>query len=416
MRERLATAGGALLALAAIFAVAISERGPTVTYPTAEQAGPNGYFALNRWLQESGVRTVSYRYPALELDEHEAGAGNLFITAMPHRRNLASGEADALRAWVAGGNTLLISVALDDTPAWAMGAAPRLLDQLEELAGLRFSATQNVEVVLPWGTPATIALEPRRGEAMAGVSALQGETDGPTSMWRASVVDDGAWRPLAHTAEYDTEAIWHRRYGHGDIYVVALGSLLTNRAIAQADNARFFANVAAEHLAADGAAIFDDFHQGLSMLYDPNAFFEDPRLHISALCLLALWLLYMVGTWNRLAPPQAEPEVPGQLDFVRAAGGLLARKLHRSDAARLLFAARFGHMAGRGATFAEPPWQRLAEDPTVPSALATALRQDYRRAAAGHRVPLVQLRNRLLATTASSTRQPRDAASAGDPS
>ena len=413
MKERLVTAGGALLALAAIIAVAISERGPTVTHPTAEQAGPNGYLALNRWLQESGVRTVSYRHSALELDEHEAGRNNLFVTAMPHQRPLAPGEADALRAWVAGGNTLLLSVALDDTPAWAMGTEPGLLDRIEELAGLRFSALDDAEIIPRWG-PATIALEPRRGEAMVGVSALQGETDRPTGIWRASVVDD-AWRPLAHTAEYETDAIWHRRYGEGHIYVVALGSLLTNRAIAEADNARFFANVAAAHLAADGAAIFDDFHQGLSMLYDPNAFFADPRLHISALCLLALWLLYMVGTWNRLAPPVAEDAVPGQLDFVRAAGGLLARKLHRSDAARLLFAARFGRLAGRGATFAESPWQRLAEDPTVPAALATALRQDYQRAAAGDRVHLVQLRNRLLATTASSARQPRSTANAGDP-
>ena len=415
MKERLVTAGGALLALAAIVAVAISERGPPMTHPTAEQAGPNGYLALNRWLQESGVRTVSYRHSALELDEHEAGRNNLFITAMPHRRPLGPGEADALREWVAGGNTLLLSVALDDTPAWAVGAETGFLDRVAELAGLRFWALDDAEIVPRWGTPEPIALEPRRGEAMAGVSALQGETDRPTSIWRASVVDDGAWRPLAHTAEYDTGAIWHRRYDAGHIYVVALGSLLTNRAIAEADNARFFANVAAEHLGADGAAIFDDFHQGLSMLYDPNAFFADPRLHISVLCLLALWLLYMVGTWNRLAPPPAEPAVPGQLDFVRAAGGLLARKLHRSDAARLLFAARFGRSASRGATFAEPPWQRLAENPTVPAALATALRQDYERAAAGGRVHLVQLRNRLLATTASSARQPRSAASAGDP-
>lgn len=406
MRDRLVTAGGALLALAAAVAIFVADREVPITPPTAEQDGPNGYLALNRWLQASGVRTASYRHSALELGEREAGNGHLFITALPHRQRLRAGEAEALRAWVGAGNTLLISVALNDTPPWAVGAAPTtLIKDVEALAGLRFEALAEVEL-LPLWDPEAIAIEPLGGHpAVAGVGALQAETAAHTRIWQpaAMAVGEGAWQPVARLRDYDAEAIWHRPLGDGHVYLVALGSLLTNRGIGEADNGRFFANVANAHLAPGGAAIFDDFHQGLSALYAPSDFFADARLHVSIAFLLALWLLYLVGTWNRLAPPAAAPAVPGQLDFVRAAGGFLARKLHRSDAARLLFAARFGHLSGRRVGLREPPWQRLADNPSIPAALAGALRDDYRQASADRRVNLVRLRNRLRATTAAGS-------------
>lgn len=412
MNERLVTAGGALLALAAAVAIFVADSEAPITPPTAEQNGPNGYLALNRWLQASGVRTVSYRHSALELGEREAGNGHLFITAMPHRAPLRTGEAEALRAWAGAGNTLLISVALNDTPPWASGAAPTLIEDVEALVGLRFEPLADVEVLPLWG-PETIAIEPLGGQpAVAGVGALQAETAAPTSIWqpKAMAVGEDAWQAVARLRDYDAEAIWHRPLGAGHVYLVALGSLLTNRGIGEVDNGRFFANVANARLAPGGTAIFDDFHQGLSALYAPSDFFADSRLHVSIAFLLALWLLYLVGTWNRLAPPAAAPAVPGQLDFVRAAGGFLARKLHRSDAARLLFAARFGHLAGRRVGLREPPWQRLGDNPSIPAALVGALREDYRQASAGRRVNLVRLRNRLRATTAAGS----GAAPAGD--
>ena len=412
MKDRLVTAGGALLALAAAIAIFVADGEAPATPPTAEQNGPNGYLALNRWLQASGVRTVSYRHSALEVGEREAGNGHLFITALPHRQRLRTGEAEALRAWAGAGNTLLISVALNDTPPWAAGAAPTLMEDVEALVGLRFEPLADVELLPLWG-PERIAIEPIGGQpAVAGVSALQAETAAPTSIWQpaAMVVAEGAWQAVARLADYDAEAVWHRPLGDGHVYLVALGSLLTNRGIGEADNGRFFANVANARLGPGGAAIFDDFHQGLSVLYAPSDFFADSRLHVSIAFLLALWLLYLVGTWNRLAPPAAAPAVPGQLDFVRAAGGFLARKLHRSDAARLLFAARFGRLAGRRVTLAEPPWQRLADNGSLPAALVGALRDDYRQAAASRRVNLVRLRNRLRATAAAGC----GAAPAGD--
>lgn len=395
--DRLVTAGGALLALAAVLAFAVAERATPTSRPTVDQDGPNGYLALGRWLRQSGVRAESYRHSALELGDREAGPGHLMVSAMPHVQPLRTGEADALRSWVARGNTLLLSVALDDTPAWAREGRP--FKDLEALTGLRFDALEGAEVNPRFG-PEAIALRPLDGhDAVAGVAALRGETDARTSIWQLAPGKGGQWQALARTRRYRTDAIWHVEHGQGDMYLVALGSLLTNRAIGQADNARFFANVVGAHVGASGAVLFDDFHQGLSALYDPAAFFADSRLHVSVLILLALWLLYLVGAWNRLAPPAAEPAEPGQADFVHAVGGLLARKLRRADAARLLFAARFGRLAGRRATLEEPPWQHLAENPAIPAALATALREDYRRAVQGERLNLVRLRNRLLATT-----------------
>ena len=403
--DRVVTAGGALLALAAVVAFAVAERTTPISRPTADQNGTNGYLALSRWLGQSGVRAESFRYSALELGEREPGPGHLLVSAMPHVQPLRTGEADALRSWVADGNTLLLSVALDDTPAWAREGRP--FKDLEALTGLRFDALDGIEIIPRFG-PEAIALRPvdRRDAvagpvagAVAGVAALQGETDARTSIWRLAPGKGAEWQPLARTQRYRTDAIWHSRLGQGHMYLVALGSLLTNRAIGLVDNARFFANVANAHVGAGGAVIFDDFHQGLSARYDPDAFFRDPRLHISALVLLALWLLYLVGTWNRLAPPATAAAAPGQTDFVYAVGGMLARKLHRADAARLLFAARFGRLAGRRATLEEPPWRQLADMPAIPAALATALREDYRRAEQGRCLNLLRLRNRLLATT-----------------
>jgi len=47
---------------------------------------------------------------------------------------------------------------------------------------------------------------------------------------------------------------------------------------------------------------FDDYRYGLSDIYDPEAFYRDPRLYGSVAIALLLWLMYAVGRRSRLLP------------------------------------------------------------------------------------------------------------------
>ena len=123
MRDRLVTALGALLALAAVIVVLLADYDPPPTRPTSVERGPNGYGALHDWLRESGVATASHRHPWDALDDY--GSGNLFVVTLPQQVRLRDGEAQAMRQWVAEGNTLLLMAALDDMPDWSQ-AAPAL--------------------------------------------------------------------------------------------------------------------------------------------------------------------------------------------------------------------------------------------------------------------------------------------------
>ena len=59
-----------------------------------------------------------------------------------------------------------------------------------------------------------------------------------------------------------TTAGWQIPTGDGQVIVLASASLLSNHQIANADNARFAANLIAHHLGPTGAFVFDDLHLG----------------------------------------------------------------------------------------------------------------------------------------------------------
>ena len=403
MRDRLVTALGALLALAAVIVVFLADYEPPPSLPTSVESGRNGYLALRDWLNESGVATASHRHswdasaPALA----QYGNGNLFIVTLPQRVGLRHGEAEKMLQWVANGNTLLLMAALNDTPDWSL-AAPALgsfADDLEALAAMRFEARTIDGESLEVGANgeemrlelAAIAAHP----LAAGVSVLAGFTDDLASVWQVDVRHQDVRLRLAIDSQHGTDAFWHIPVERGHVFVSALGSLFTNRAIAEADNAILFANLVRHHLAAGKTVIFDDVHQGISALYGPADFYRDARLHISIAFVLALWFLYMAGTWNRLAPVQDAPDIPGQQDVVRAAGAFLARKLSPVDAGRMMFASWFSALEGRPGRFEQPPWDRLEDNPLAEEALLTALKEAHARLRAGRKVPLGRLHNRI---------------------
>ena len=396
---RVAGALGALLALVAVIAVVLAGYDPPPSLPTSVDSGRNGYLALREWLDESGIATASHRRQWDVLEEY--GNGNLLVVTTPQRQRLRRGEAANVGQWVADGNALLLMAALNDTPDWAL-AAPALHsfeDDLEALAALRFEARQVDGEPLEVGAEGEeVRLEMDAVEAhplAAGVSTLAGFTDGPASVWQVAAAHEDLRLRVAVDRQHGTDAFWHIPLGRGHVFVSALGSPFTNRAIAEADNAILFANLVRHHLGPGKAVIFDDVHQGLSALYGPVDFYRDPRLHVSIAFVLALWFLYMVGTWNRLAPVREAPEDPGQQDFVRAVGGFLARKLTPVDTGRMMFASWFSALTGRPTPFEQPPWGRLEDNPLADEAQLTALKEAHARLRAGRKVPLRQLHNRI---------------------
>jgi hypothetical protein len=121
--------------------------------------------------------------------------------------------------------------------------------------------------------------------------------------------------------------MWLLPVGEGWVYLSAFPDLLSNGVLKQQDNARWFANLLA-HTVADGAyVVFDDYHFGLSDLYDPQAFFTDRRLHNSLLFIGAFWLVYALGRSPRLAPVTKRTVKPASRDFIEATAGFFTRRI-----------------------------------------------------------------------------------------
>ena len=401
MRDRLVTAAGALLALLAVFVISLADYEPAPTRPTSPEAGPNGYLALQDWLRDAGVEVISHRDHLHELGVHY-GRDNLLISTAPYQAPMGRVEATKLRAWVAAGNTLLLLAALNDTPNWSIGAnASRFLDDLEALTGIEFEVVEHDDrsVLASIQLRRTITLNPVAAHPLtSGVRTLIGETDHSTDVWQVASADSPQRLRVAvidvASGNEGIDAMWHIPHGRGHILLAGLGSLFVNRNLGKGDNAVLFANIVRHHLPG-GAAIFDDMHQGLSNLYDPEAFFGDRRLHVSVAFVLALWFLYMVGTWNRLAKPRPQPSEPGQEDFVYAVGGFFARKLGAVEAGRQMMRAAFVELAGPGAKFEQPPWARLQANPAIDRSVLAKIRTDHAHLQAGRRVDLPRLRKRL---------------------
>ena len=102
--------------------------------------------------------------------------------------------------------------------------------------------------------------------------SLAGVTDSVASVWVAAEDSIVAGVAFAREATTNTDAAWEIPVLNGRIIFMASGTLLSNRALGSADNRRFVANLVRWHVAPGGAVIFDDMHQGLSILYDPDAF------------------------------------------------------------------------------------------------------------------------------------------------
>jgi hypothetical protein len=421
LKERLTTLALAAAALALFYVFFFPKPTPEqeLALPLSTEEGDDGYQALWRWLQAQHVAVATLRQPYTDLSaavSKLAGSGNLLITTMPHRVPARDAELNALDEWIDKGNTLLIMAALDDTPRWALGGGEAFLHSLERMTRIQFEARDSaaegnaltkprkkVANLLHALEPRQIVIEPKGSHPLLdGVHSLLAVSEFPASHWRAMPMDASPALEIANRQADEKAgigadpAIWLKPQLRGQILVFGVGSSFTNRGIAERDNARLFANIVAWSVRRGGAVIFDDAHQGAVSYYDAKAFFRDPRLHRTLLWILALWLLFVLGS-QRLRPAPESWNPADITAFIRVTGGFFASALTRSVAAQQLFH-NFFNSVRRDFQLPEdgtPVWDRLATDARVDASTLARLQRLYESTRSGEKVDLIQLHNML---------------------
>ena len=416
MRERLITlacALGALLLFAALFVRGEGLDLRRVALPTTIERHGNGLLGAMSWLEAEGIRTLSLRerFDTLAKRRDLPRAGNLLIMTVPVATPFRPQEARALEHWIRAGNTLLVLAAMSDSPDWGRGGLG-VHNDLQLLTGLDFesvrisaspqnAAARLLEAARELAQPQRGTLVPNRPHAyLRGVSRAIAWSDYPPQSWSVQLPRDGFVLALAHQSETGEGVLWMRPAGPGTIIVSGFGSLFSNRALADADNARLLANIVTATVRAEGAVLFDDEHQGLAAAYDPAKFYNDPRLYGTIAVLAVVWLTWVLGGTHLRLPAMRMP-APREAELVRATGGFLARVLRPAAAARRLFEHFFRRLAARthrGAQGAGLPWEWLEHHPRLRRADVQQLRQWYAQAYSDRRVPLTRLHNLIVRT------------------
>lgn len=428
MRERLTTLTLALAALLVFLSLFVHAEGPPgkgVSLPTSADRDQNGLLGALTWLAEEGVRTrpVRERFTALSRLRDLPTRGNLLIVTLPAAVPFRSDEAAALDRWLHQGNTLVVLAALSDRPAWAREHGV-LESDLHLITGLEIASVQPArpargragearpdpgdDVATGLARTMRLMLKPQRDTLLPNrahrylekVGSLTGFSDYPPRGWKLELPRDRFPLCLAHLAGSYGCGLWLLADGNSTVVLSAFGSLLTNRALGEGDNARLLANLVRASVAADGAVLFDDQHQGLSDTYDPESFYRDRRLYLTLGILAAVWLTWVLGG-TRLAAPAAPPPPQGEADLVRATGSFLARVLRPSAVARRMFEHFFQRLRRtlREPTLDPSPyWDWLENNPRLARADVAQLRAWYADAYSDTRVPLTRLHNLIVRT------------------
>ncbi|MBV9343695.1 MAG: DUF4350 domain-containing protein [Gammaproteobacteria bacterium] len=422
MRERLLTL---LLALAALLTFVTVFLHPRIgalqaARPTSAESQPDGLLGLRTWLEAEGFRTESLRERLTRLSWRTPATGNLLLVTLPASTPFRNDEAVALDNWIRNGNTLLVLAALVDRPEWAQGGVGTAND-VHLLTGLtpapvpptprrpaageppedpgQAAWRELIEATRPLVKPQRTPLRPSGTHPLLReVHEAVGISRYPPRRWTLSIPRDGFFLVLAQRADSQEGALWVRPDGKGTILLSALATLFSNRALAEADNARLMAAIVAASLRGDGRVIFDDEHQGLSRTYDPAKFYRDPRLYATLGVLGAVWLVWVMGG-TRLRVPLSRLPAPREAELVRATGLFLARVLRPGAAARRMYEGFFARLGPDVTVDARASrWDWLENHPHLVRAEVTQLREWYADAYSDRAVPLERLHNLLVRT------------------
>ncbi len=414
MKDRWLTlllAAGAFAAFFRFFIGSVNPAGEDFSRPLSTESRANGYLAVREWFAAEGVPVVElrHRYGWLAGAPGIPPRGNVLLATIPLKRAARSSEIEALHEWIGRGNALVVAAGIFDTPEWGVPDTGTQ-EALYQLSALQFRDAEAADSTLDGEEQAAIPLtavrlaETRRGSMRplgdhpltSGIGTVVAESEYPAGVFEVV----SAWNePVLVLMADDASgagALWLTWRGEGTIVVSAYGSVFTNKMIAQADNAKLLANAAGRLLGPGGHVIFDDLHQGAASLYDEEAFFGDPRLHASFWWIIGLWLLWVLGS-TRLPPPAARPEPARERAFLAAAGNLFARSVDRRQAAQRMFANFFNDLRraiGEPAN-GEPLWEWMRGFGAAPGSDVDRLARMHADLAAGRRIDLVELHNRL---------------------
>jgi hypothetical protein len=428
-------AAGAFVAFYRFFIGSVDVDADEFSRPLSTETRANGYFALRRWLESERVPVAELRqrYDWLLRAPGIPERGNLLVTTIPHERFARPSEIGSLFEWVEKGNAVVVLAGLFDTPEWGMPDTdtPGTIQRISRIrvrdheAALRAETSRREvaerkareadgqpvpeetreDVELPAQPPNFVRLKEPKRHAMKpiadhpllqGVRAVHAQSEYPAGTF--DIVSPRNEGVLALMADADAKlaALWLTWVGDGSIVVSGYGSPFTNKMLAQADNAQLAANFVGAYVAAGGHVIFDDVHQGAASFYDAEAFFGDPRLHASFWWIVALWLVWVLGS-TRLPPPAARPPPVREQDFVHRTGGFFARAVGRRQAAERMFANFFDDLRrvlgqlphGRAR------WDWMRATGGIAAGDVARLEELHARVAAGRRVDLVELHNLL---------------------
>jgi hypothetical protein len=423
VKERLTTVLLAAGALVLFYVLLFPKPRPAVleeiSKPLSTDAGADGELALWQWLHSEHIPVTSLRYRydhLLPASGASIGAGNVLLTVMPHRETVRAQEWQPLGKWLAGGNTIIVLAALDDTPRWTIGLDTGVFEgELKALTNIVFTARHEkpgAQRTAPDSkeSPASdlgsrlrqilanseLTLEPV-GEhpLLAGVHRIHGVSEFPAARWRVASNPHLALELLKRTDDADP-ALWLERVGQGQIVLMSLASPFSNGQIDRDDNARLLSNIIGWSRAPGGTVIFDDVHQGLAAYYDAHAFYSDPRLHRTLWWLLLLWLAFVLGplplrsAWHSWQPVDETALVEASSRFYSVAVPAL-------EAAHRLFENFFNRLRGKLnlPQNGMPLWEWLDSQSRVSADERAQLQTLYAQLHAGERPKLAKLQTLL---------------------
>lgn len=424
MRDSLVTLAGALLSfflLVSLMSPQVDQR--YVSRPTTEDSGKHGLKALYSWLGHNNVNSHSLRKPVTRIHQDDLPAtGNLLIVSLPFSTEPLDSEWTALNHWISNGNTVLVLAGMYHIPQWAEGyewsRESEIISAIEYLTAEEFTLESDdidgindqekefdlteLQASIQAFKPSPYRLYPAIEHSLfdnvyeleswntPGVYQYKDEIDDIQSVqWSIDSESSRLALRLMSGESQQLPAMWLLPVGRGFIYLSAFPDLVSNRVLKQQDNARWFANLLAHTVSSDGYVIFDDYHFGLSDLYDPEAFFADSRLHNSLLFIGAFWLIYALGRSPRLAPVKKHASKPATTDFIEAMAGFFTRRVRSRTLAKQLAQRLLEEISQRTQLEGELLWNWLHDHPDVSEHDLQRLRH-----ASGHtpgRINLIQL-------------------------
>lgn len=362
MKDRLLTLLFALGAFVLSVLILVPPQSPEkkISVPTTEDNGAQGLKGLYQWLDSNKIRVMSLRKRFTDLLDNQeiSETGNLLIISVPFQRQALDSEWLALHDWVARGNAVLVLAAGYNIPDWAENKAcfcqienllsgfgwriesesEKQLDNEDTEQTVSFKQTvdrfkRELETMRPKAT----VFQPLSEHALLSqVSTVSGmmTTALLGNRWIVETDDDNlGFRLLALPEQPEVTMMWQLETGAGQVILSLAPDLFNNQTLNKADNAVLLSNIIAQYLDNEGQVIFDDYHFGLSSLYDPEQFFGDIRLHKTLGFIFLLWLFYVFGYSQRLAPVHIKKQRPSTLDYVNAMAGFFSHRLDRKTLA-----------------------------------------------------------------------------------